>query len=63
VSCHGFFHIEHKEFGNLLITDCTIAVNKMMERWKPMSWCGRMVTDVTEGTGSSSWERLKRGCS
>jgi hypothetical protein len=26
VSCHGFFHMGHKEFGNL-ITDCTIAIN------------------------------------
>jgi hypothetical protein len=23
VSCHGFFHVRYKEFGNLLITDST----------------------------------------
>jgi hypothetical protein len=27
MSCHGFFHAGHKEFGNLLIRDCTTAVN------------------------------------
>jgi hypothetical protein len=28
VSCHGFFHIGHNEFVNLLITDSIIAINK-----------------------------------
>jgi hypothetical protein len=27
MSCHGFFLVGHKEFGNLLIRDCTIAIN------------------------------------
>jgi hypothetical protein len=31
VSCHGFFHVGHKEFGNL-IRDCTIAIDTSMEQ-------------------------------
>jgi hypothetical protein len=27
MSCDGFFLAGHKEFGSLLITDCTSAVN------------------------------------
>jgi hypothetical protein len=27
MSCHGFFHVRHKELGRLLITDCTVAIN------------------------------------
>jgi hypothetical protein len=27
VLCFGFFLVGHNEFGSLLITDCTIAVN------------------------------------
>jgi hypothetical protein len=28
MSCHGFFHVRSKEFGNLLTTDCIIAINR-----------------------------------
>jgi hypothetical protein len=27
MSCHGFFLVGYKEFGSLLTTDCTSAVN------------------------------------
>jgi hypothetical protein len=30
MSCHGFFHVGYKEFGNLLIRDCTISVNNII---------------------------------
>jgi hypothetical protein len=29
MSCHGFFYLGHKEFGNLLIRHCTIAISKI----------------------------------
>jgi hypothetical protein len=32
MSCHGFFLMGHKEFGNLLITDSTIAINKLTQK-------------------------------
>jgi hypothetical protein len=31
MSCYGFFHERHKDFGNL-ITDCTIAANTLTSR-------------------------------
>jgi hypothetical protein len=51
VSCHGFFHVGHKEFGNLLIRDCTIAVNvytteyySTIKKNKMMSFAGKWST-------------------
>jgi hypothetical protein len=36
VSCHGFFLVGYKEFGSLLITDCTNAVNNTNNQQEPI---------------------------
>jgi hypothetical protein len=38
VSCHGFFPWDAKEFGSLLITDCTSALNTIKKMTKARCW-------------------------
>jgi hypothetical protein len=58
MSCHGLFHVRHKEFGNLLTKDCITGINRRTVMIDTMFMTRNQ--NYPNSKASSGWSTLHR---